>query len=188
MRVDEKIRLSVLYSSFVATLALYFGIGEIMRNFMEIPPYYYLLSFLSLYPLIFLKDEKNMVHILILIALFLLTLGTVLFLRVFITGDFMGGFVLILSSSLLFTGMRDTYYKYFSGLSYYIVGLFLLLGDSLIVIFILFADLADYYINCIGENCTPYKFMIRPEIILFFFAIFAIYPFLTRNSFRRKRE
>ena len=189
MEKEKLIKISVLYSSFVATLSLYYGICEILRIFIGIPHFFYLVSLLSLYPIVFLKEEKKLSYILFSILIFLITIATLsLSFFISIPGDFMGGFVLILASSLLFVGMKETYKGLFSGLSFYIVGLFILLVDSVIQISILLADILDYYINCIGESCSPYIFVFRPEIYLFFFGIFALYPFFARWAFRRKGE
>ena len=189
MNNENLIKFSVLYSSFIATLSLYYGISEILKIFTPIPPYFYLLSLISLYPIAFLKNEKNLVYLIFSSLIFFITLFTIILSNfIFIPGDFMGGFALILSSSLLFVSMKETYRGFFSGLSFYIVGLFILLTDSIVQIFILLADILDYYINCIGESCKPYNLMIRPEIFLFFLTILALYPFFARWSFRRRGE
>ncbi len=189
MKRENLIKISVIYSSFIATLSLYFGIGEILKILFPIGYYLCFVSLVSLYPITFLKNEKNLIYLILTILVFFLTLGTILVSSfIFIPGDFMGGFVLLLASSLLFVGMKETYRGLFSGLSFYIVGAFILLADSLVGIFILLADILDYYINCIGESCVSYNLMMRPEIFLFFLAIPALYPFFVRWSFRRKGE
>jgi len=102
--------------------------------------------------------------------------------------DIMGGFSLIVAASLILYGARDTVQLLYSGLSFYVVGIALLLGIGLLHIIILLADMLDYYILCIGEGCGPYPLSIRPEIPIFFLSLLAIYPFLVRFKFRRAEE
>jgi len=102
--------------------------------------------------------------------------------------DIMGGFSLIVASSLVLYGAKDTVKLLYSGLSFYIVGVALLLGIGLLHIIILLADILDYYILCIGESCASYPLQVRPEIPLFFLYLLAIYPFLVRFKFRRGEE
>ncbi len=102
--------------------------------------------------------------------------------------DIMGGFSLIVAASLILYGARDTIKLLYSGLSFYIVGIALLLGIGILHIVVLLADILDYYILCIGESCEPYPLSIRPEIYIFFLSLLAIYPFLIRFKFRRGEE
>ena len=102
--------------------------------------------------------------------------------------DIIGGFSLIVAASLILYGAKDTIKLLYSGLSFYIVGIALLLGIGLLHIFILLADVLDYYILCIGENCSPYPICVRPEIPMFFLTLLAIYPFIVRFKFRRAEE
>lgn len=102
--------------------------------------------------------------------------------------DIMGGFSLIVASSLVLYSSKDTVKLLYSGLSFYIVGIALMLGIGLLHIIILLADILDYYILCIGEVCNPYPLQIRPEILLFFLYLLTLYPFLARFKFRRGEE
>jgi len=102
--------------------------------------------------------------------------------------DMIGGFSLIVGASLILYGARDTIKLLYSGLSFYIVGIAIMLGIGLLHITILLADILDYYILCIGEVCQAYPLQIRPEISLFFLYLFSIYPFLSRFKFRREEE
>jgi xanthine/uracil permease len=99
--------------------------------------------------------------------------------------DIMGGFSLIVGGSLILYGARDTMKLLYKGLSFYIVGIALLLGLGFLKIILLLADWLDYYVQCIGESCPRYSAEIRPEIYLFFLFLFALYPFFRRWRFRR---
>lgn len=104
----------------------------------------------------------------------------------FAPADIMGGFSLIVASSLILYGAKNTAKLLYDGLSFYLVGLALLLAIGLLNIIIALADLLDYYILCIGENCSGYVANIRPEIYIFFLALLGLYPFFARWHFRRK--
>jgi len=175
---------SVIYVDFLATLSLYYGTLEFL-NFFFTPRCIFLLSFLTLYPLFILREFRFRKWAILLIIL-LTALSFLFALHPPATSDIMGGFSLILSSSLLFYSLKDTLRELYSGLSFYLVGLFLLLAIGFLQILILLADLLDYYILCIGENCPPFTFMFRGEYLLFFLGLFALYPFLHRWEFRRK--
>ncbi len=140
MNFSTKVKISVIYASFLSLVAGIIGILEI-------------LTFLGLnFP---------------------------------VPTDIMGGFSLIVASSLILYGARDTMRILYSGLSFYIVGLALMLGIGLLQILLLLADVLDYYILCLGESCEPYAADIRPEVYLFFLFLLATYPFLRRWRFRR---
>ncbi len=102
--------------------------------------------------------------------------------------DIMGGFSLIVGGALILYGARDTMKLLYRGLSFYIVGLALLLGIGLLKIILLLADMLDYYVQCVGESCPGYSAEIRPEIYLFFLLLLALYPFFRRWRFRRLHE
>ncbi len=104
----------------------------------------------------------------------------------FAPADIMGGFSLIVASSLILYGAKNTAKLLYDGLSFYLVGLSILIGIGLLNIIIALADLLDYYILCIGENCSGYSANIRPEIYIFFLALLGLYPFFARWHFRRK--
>lgn len=104
----------------------------------------------------------------------------------FAPADIMGGFSLIIASSLILYGAKNTVKLLYDGLSFYLVGLALLIAIGLLNIIIALADLLDYYILCIGENCSGYSAHIRPEIYIFFLALLGLYPFFVRWHFRRK--
>ncbi len=104
----------------------------------------------------------------------------------FAPADIMGGFSLIVASSLILYGAKNTAKLLYDGLSFYLVGLALLIAIGLLNIIIVLADLLDYYILCIGENCSSYAAYIRPEIYIFFLALLGLYPFFARWHFRRK--
>jgi len=185
LKVEEGVKISVIYASFLAALTLYFGSYEILRFFVSSVPYLFIITLSALYPIMPLHKKLNSLEISLFVLAFLGALAIALS-DIYIPADIMGGFVLILSSSLIFTGLRDTWKTLYSGLSFYIVGLFLLLSDAAIVVTIILADVSDYYINCIGESCSPYNFILRPEVILLFLGIFALYPFFKRSNFKRK--
>ncbi|OYT59088.1 hypothetical protein B6U71_03250 [Euryarchaeota archaeon ex4484_178] len=181
------LEISVIYLSFVAALTLYYGLTEIF-NLIAHLPYLYLISIISLYPILHWKNFNYRIHA-ILICILLTVAALLLSSSVsFETRDIMGGFSLILASSLLFYSIKDTLKEFYSGLSFYMVGLFLLLIIGVMHILILLADILDYYILCIGENCSAYTFTPRPEYLLFFLSLFALYPFFHRFEFRRKSE
>ncbi len=100
--------------------------------------------------------------------------------------DIMGGFSLVVASALILYGARNTIKMLYDGLSFYLVGIALLLGIGLLHIFIVLADILDYYILCIGVSCSPYSHSPRPEIYIFFLALLGLYPFFARWHFRRK--
>ncbi len=104
----------------------------------------------------------------------------------FVPSDIMGGFSLMVASSLILYGAKKTIMLLYDGLSFYLVGLALLIGIGLLNIIIALADILDYYILCIGENCSGYSAQIRPEIYIFFLALLGLYPFFARWHFRRK--
>ena len=185
MRVKDGIEFSTIYASFISALALYFGVYEFLKVFTPSVPYLFLVTTVALYPILPLHDRLNITQILFITMAFLGALGIAIS-NVYIPADIMGGFVLILSASLILTGLKDTYRMLYSGLSFYIVGLFLLLGDAVITAAIILADVTDYYINCIGESCSQYIFLLRPEIIMLILAPLALYPFFKRNSFKRR--
>ncbi len=187
MKVEDGVKLSVIYASFLSALTLYFGIYEILKYFISSIPYLFLITLTALYPLLSLRKKLNSLDVFLIILAFLGALGIAIS-DTYIPGDVMGGFVLILSSSLIFAGLKDTYSMLYSGLSFYIVGLFLLLGDAVIEVTIILAEVTDYYINCIGESCAGYVFLLRPEIILLILTPFALYPFFKRTHFRRREN
>lgn len=100
--------------------------------------------------------------------------------------DIMGGFSLIVASTLILYGAKNTVKMLYDGLSFYLVGLALLIGIGLLQILIFLADILDYYILCIGEPCKPYSTPPRPEVYIFFLALLGLYPFFVRWHFRRK--
>ncbi len=180
------LEISVIYAAFLASLSLYYGIMEILNSFGHLP-YLFLLTLLTLFPGVFWKNFEKKGYVMV--ALILLTLAALLLSLHFSgTKDIMGGFSLILVSSLLFYSLHDTLRELYSGLSFYIVGLFLLLAIGVLQLLILAAEILDYYILCIGESCTPYSFSLRPEYLLFFLGLFALYPFFHRWEFRRKER
>ncbi len=187
MKNRDLVKLSVIYSSFIATITLYIGIGEVIGMLISNVPYLFLIAGISLYPLYFVIKESDLIYSIPAVLAFLAALSFSLFISQVPT-DLMGGFVLILSSSLILTGLRDTYRMLYDGLSFYIVGVFLLLADATLTIMILLADVADYYINCIGENCAPYQWILRPEFFLFFLTLFSLYPFFNRMKFKRRED
>ena len=185
--MESGVKLSVIYSSFLSSITLYFGIYEFIKFFVFSVPYLFIVTITALYPIIPLRNRLSITQILLIVLAFLGSLAIAIC-DIYVPVDVMGGFVLILSSSLIFVGLKDTYRMLYSGLSFYIVGLFLLLGDALIMATIILADIADYYINCIGESCPQYVFLLRPEIILLILALFALYPFFVRNHFKRREK
>ncbi len=100
--------------------------------------------------------------------------------------DIMGGFSLIVASTLILYGAKNTVKMLYDGLSFYIVGLSLLIGIGLLQTLIVLANILDYYILCIGESCAPYSTPPRPEVYMFFLALLGLYPFFVRWHFRRK--
>ncbi len=185
MKIHDLVKLSVIYASFIAAITLYYGISEVIGVFISNVPYLFPITIVSLYPLYFVVKEKDWIYSIPAVLAFIASLSVALSTSQ-IPGDLMGGLVLILASSLIFTGLRDTYRMLYEGLSFYIVGIFLLLADTAITIIILLSDIADYYINCIGESCAPYELVLRPEIFLFFLTLFALYPFFKRMKFKRR--
>ena len=177
------LELSVAYLSFLAALSLFYGIVEIVGYYIFLAP----LTFITLFPLYFLKNVERKLPF----ALFTVFLSTIAFLMALIPitrWDVMGGFSLLVASFLMFYSVKDTLQLLYSGLSFYIVGLFLLLSIGVLDIIILLAKILDYYILCIGEPCEAYPVHLRPEIFLFFLGLFALYPFLHRWEFRRKTQ
>ena len=104
----------------------------------------------------------------------------------FAPADIMGGFSLVVASSLILYGAKNTAKLLYHGLSFYLVGLALLIAIGLLNIIIVLANILDYYILCIGEKCPLYSAQIRPEIYIFFLALLGLYPFFVRWHFRRE--
>ncbi len=182
----EYLEFSVIYTAFLASLCLYYGVAEVFASLFNIP-YLFLLSLFAVYPLLLWRDFHN--RILLVVLVFLMSaVALLLTSHTSVPGDVVGGLSLLLVSALLFYSLRDTLRELYSGLSFYIVGLFLLLAIGLLQILILLADIMDYYILCVGESCAPYPFSMRPEYALFFLGLLSLYPFLHRWEFRRKSE
>ncbi len=187
MKPEKKVRISVIYSFSILSLSIYFGIYNILVYFSISPGVF--LSFISLISLgsIFLiYREKDPLLFSIAILSFLMALGIMLIPQEFpAPGDFMDAFVLILVASLIAAGVKNTYKFLYDGLAFYLVGIFLLFTFTIVKILILLADVLDYYINCLGESCSPYPFVFLPSILLFFLVIPALYPYFAQNIFRR---
>lgn len=191
MNTAEKIRVSIAYAVSLASISLFVSAANVLAWLgMEIPRFLAALAIISLVPL--LSDDIRKSSKLIAATAFftIFALGVSLFLadHARIPGDPMDSFILLLVASLLLTGMKNAVKMLYSGLSFYIVGTFLLLAFSGIKIIILLADALDYYVNCIGEVCDPYGFALIPSIVLFILAIPAVYPYRHRNEFRRGVE
>ncbi len=175
------LELSVAYLSFLAALSLFYGAVELVGYHIFLTP----LVLTALFPLCFLKNvEKKWIFTLF--TVFLAVVGFLIALYPVNVWDVMGGFSLLVASALMFYSIKDTLRLLYSGLSFYIVGLFLLLAIGILNIIILLAKILDYYIQCIGEPCGGYPLNIRPEIFLFFLGLFALYPFFHRWEFRRR--
>ncbi len=187
MNKEVKVKLSVIYSFALISLALYYGIYNILAYFSVSPGIYLVpLSIIALisFPLFF--REKNIIfYSLIAILSFLIALGTMLIKDIHVPGDIMDAFILILVASLIASGVKDTFKLLYRGLSFFIVGAFLLFAFALIKIIIFLSAVLDYYINCLGDKCAPYSFAAFPSVALIILVIPALYPYFARSIFRR---
>jgi len=187
MNREHKVKLSVIYSFALIALALYYGIYNIIAYFsIHLGFYLAPISIVALLSLpIFYREKNRALYASIAIISFLIALGIMLIQEVQVPGDLMNAFILILIASLILAGAKATFKLLYSGLSFYLVGVFLLLTFAIIKIIIFLSALLDYYINCLGDKCAPYPFVAFPSLILVFLVIPALYPYLAQGIFRR---
>ena len=188
MNKEMKVRSAVIYSFSLISLSIYFAVYNILAYFSISPEIYLgILSLVSLLSIpLFYREKKVLYFSLITLLSFLLALGVMLSPDIQAPGDLMDAFILLLVASLMAAGVNNTFKFLYSGLSFYLVGVFLLLAFAAIKITIFLATLLDYYINCLGENCTPYPFDVLPSFILVFLVLPAIYPYFAQSIFRRE--
>ena len=188
MNSEVKVKLSVVYSFTLISLSLYYGIYSIVAYFsVHLGFYLAPISIIALLSFPLFYREKNIaLYASIAILSFLITLGIMLIQDIQVPGDLMDAFILILIASLILAGVRDTFKLLYSGLSFYLVGVFLLLAFTIIKIIIFLSALLDYYINCLGDKCAPYPFVAFPSLILIYLVIPALYPYLAQGIFRRE--
>ncbi len=188
MKKEMKVRSAVIYSFSLIALSLYFSVYNILAYFsISSGIYLAILSLVSLLSIpLFYREKKVLFFSLIAVLSFLISLGVMLSPDIRAPGDLMDAFILLLVGSLMAAGANDTFKFLYSGLSFYLVGVFLLLAFAAIKITIFLATLLDYYINCLGENCAPYPFAVLPSFILFILVLPAIYPYFAQSIFRRE--
>ncbi len=188
MNGEVKVKLSVIYSFTLISLSLYYGIYNVLAYFSVSPGIYLApLSIIALLSLpLFFREKNILLYSLIAILSFLIALGTMLISDIHVQGDLMDAFILILIASLIVTGVKDTFRLLYRGLSFYLVGTFLLLAFTAIKIIIFLSAVLDYYINCLGDKCTPYPFVAFPSVALILLVIPALYPYFAQKLFRRE--
>ncbi len=187
MNSEVKVKLSVIYSFTLVSLSLYYGIYNVLAYFSVSPGIYLIpISIIALLSFPLFSREKNiLLYSSIAILSFLIALGTMLISDIHVPGDLMNAFILILIASLIASGVRDTFRLLYSGLSFYLVGTFLLLAFAIIKIIIFLSAVLDYYINCLGDKCSAYTFTAFPSLVLFLLVIPSLYPYFAQGLFRR---
>ncbi|GEM_PF-3472456 len=189
MKNESKIIIAILYSQGLASVSAYFS-AAIVSNMITGHTPFFLISFsiLSLLPFLYVKKINPRYLLIFSFLTFLLSLGIMVVSHEYIdlSGDVMDAFILLLISILLFASLRDSINLLYSGLSFYLVGIGLLISYSALKIIILLADVFDYYINCIGESCAPYTTGVIPAIVLILLTFPALIPYWHRDLFRRE--
>ncbi len=188
MNKETKVRSAVIYSFSLIALALYFSVYNILAYFSISPGIYLsIISVVSLLSIFLFYREKKVIYFsLIALLSFLVSLGVILSPDIQAPGDLMDAFILLLVASLMAAGANNTFKFLYSGLSFYLVGVFLLFAFAALKIIIFLATLLDYYINCLGENCAPYPFAVLPSFILVVLVLPALYPYFAQSIFRRE--
>ncbi len=191
MRGERGVKISIIYAISLSSITLFLSVANLSKWVLgAVPGFLVILSLASLAPLAVQDVRKSIHFVLFTVVSFLFALGVIMACLLFIEipGDPMDSFILFLISALLLTSLRDSLKLLYSGLSFYLVGVFLLLAFAGIKITILLADILDYYVNCIGESCSPYPFAVIPSLILFLLALPATYPYIHREIFRREEH
>ncbi len=177
---EHVVEILVIYGLAVSSVAFVWGIYEILNVFTHIHPYLAPLILISMYPFLKGGNMKNRG----VWYLFFMVLSFFAVVHIPMEpADFMGGFSLIVASSLVLAGYPKAVKHDISGLSFYLVGMALLIAISVLQILVYLADMLDYIINCIGENCALYSQLPRPEVLLFFLIIPLIYLLKKGNFF-----
>ncbi len=182
MNMEDKLKLSVIYSLLPASLGAAYGFYSLIGSYCT--NLCWIAGFLSLFGLKFV--DKKAMQILVFVSLVALSLGAAAIIPVLgASGGIMDAFVVLLSSILMFRGMKNTYLMLYDGLSFYLVGLFLTLAYAVIQLFIVGAGYLDYLISCLGESCPPYTIPTYFPALLFLSTVPALYPYFQRTKFRR---
>jgi hypothetical protein len=180
-----KIRISIAYAASLSALSAFFALWNILA-WLNIPysPALCATAAISLIPVLYCKK----IDCILSSAIF--TLMTIFIIlnapsHMSIEGSPMNAFVLALISALIIASIKDSLQLLYSGLSFYIVGIFLLITFSGIEITISLAALADHAIGCIGSSCAPAGLDMSPSFLLFPMSIPATYPYFQKFRFRR---
>ncbi|NPA74891.1 MAG: hypothetical protein GXO25_02270 [Euryarchaeota archaeon] len=181
-----KIKFAIIYSATLAAMTVFFGIWNILKYVgVNYTPLLSVIAVIGLFPVIYLKSDLPAQIFAGVCTVF--GAGIILLAPLFISvsGNLMNSFILFLVAALILNSIRDSLLRLYSGLSFYIVGIFILLAFSGIEITILLASIADHYINCIGTQCSQPVITITPGMILLLLTIPATYPYFRRDKFRR---
>ncbi len=180
-----KIRMAVMYTAALSSITLFFGLWELISYFgAKFSQFLTFSIVLAFVPLLYSRKIQDFLMVFVFTTL---ALGIMLIAPSCIapSGNIMHSLVLLLITSLLVVSIKDSLNLLYSGLSFYLVGVFLLLAYVGINLIIIMAQIADYYIGCIGMACASPPVSITPAMILFIMAIPATYPYFQKFQFRR---